>query len=108
MAHFVQGIALAAIGVTDPAAIGKLATAASLANPLGSLVFWRISHLRTATLLAVVFALLGSAFMAMGRASTGPECAAAALVGLYGAGVLMPTLMTWTRRGLPLSVGARS
>ncbi|PZR35057.1 MFS transporter [Caulobacter segnis] len=102
-----QGIALAALGVTDPAQIGKLAAIASLANPLGTLVFWRIAQRSTPTLLAIAFALLGGAFMAMGRAESGAAFTLAAFGGLFGAGLLLPTLITWTMRGLPFAVRAR-
>ena len=98
-----QGSALSSLGVQDPAGLGLLTAIASLANPVGTLVFWRISHWRTPLLLGLQFAIIGAACTAIGFVTTGLQFMAAAVVGLFGCGLLMPTLISWTMSALPFN-----
>jgi MFS family permease len=102
-----QGLALAALGVQDPGRLGLLTAVASLANPIGTLVFWRMSHWRPTVLLAIEFAIVGGACSAIGFVQTDVQFATAAFVGLFGCGLLFPTLINWTMAGLPASGRAR-
>jgi MFS family permease len=89
--------------VRDPARIGLLSALASLANPVGTLVFRRFAAAATWRLLTAAFAILGVALLWMGTARSDVMFAAAAGLGLFGAGILMPTLITWTMRELPFT-----
>ena len=102
-----QSMGLAELGLTDPGRIGALSAIATLANPLGTLLFWRVAHLRPSTLLAGEFLLLGAAFVGMSQATTDVQFTAATFAGSFAAGMLLPTLLTWTMRGLPFVVRAR-
>lgn len=102
-----QGLGLSALGVTDPARLGLLSSIASLANPIGTLAFLGLSRLRTPVLLGIEFGVFAAAFVLMGAAHSDVVFAAAAFLGLFGAGLLMPTLITWTMSGLGYSVRGR-
>lgn len=102
-----QGLALSALGVQDPGRVGLLTAVASLANPIGTVVFWRVSHWRPVVLLIVEFTIIGAACSAIAFVQTDVQFAAAAFVGLFGCGLLMPTLITWTMSALPFSGRAR-
>jgi MFS family permease len=96
-----QSLGLTELGVRDPARIGLLSALASLANPIGTLVFRRFAEAATWRLLTAAFMILGVALLWMGTARSDVIFAAAAGLGLFGAGLLMPTLITWTMRELP-------
>lgn len=102
-----QGLALTALGLIDPGRIGLLTALASLGNPIGTLVFWRVSHLPATRLLALELLLIGSAYASVGWVATDLQFAICAFVGLFGCGLLLPTLITWTMRSLPHDVRGR-
>lgn len=102
-----QGLGLAALGVSDPARIGTLSGLASLGNPLGTLLFWRLARLPTPLLLGLEFAVIAAAFFGMSQAGSEVMFAACAFLGLFAAGLLMPTLITWTMSGLDFAVRGR-
>ena len=102
-----QGLGLAALGTVDPGRIGLLTAIASLGNPIGTLVFRRFAQSPTMLLLAAAFAIVAAGLIAIGAATSDVSFAAAAFVGLFGAGLMMPTLLTWTMRALPFHFRAR-
>ena len=102
-----QAFGLIDLGVNDPARIGLLTAISGMGNPVGSLVFRRFVGVPTGRLLFVELLLMGGGLVAMGYASTDVAFTAAAFCGLIGAGMLMPTLMTWMIRGLPFGVRSR-
>ena len=102
-----QGLGLAALGTLDPRRIGLLTAIASLGNPVGTLVFRRLATLPITLLLSLAFLSIGSGLVAIGWVRTDGGFAAAAFVGLLGAGLLMPTLLTWTMKALPFATRGR-
>jgi predicted MFS family arabinose efflux permease len=105
-----QGRGLSELGLQDPARIGLLAGIASLANLLGTLVFRRFVAAPTGLMLTVAFLFLGGglvwmanapAIAGMANAPADIVFAGGASLGLFGAGLLFPTLITWTMRELP-------
>ena len=98
-----QGLGLAATGTTDPARIGMLTALASIGNILGTLLFRRFTAVSIPLLMTVEFALIGVAMIVIGQVTTDTHFAIAAFFGLIGAGALMPTVLTWTMRGLPFA-----
>lgn len=96
-----QGQGLSELGLQDPARIGLLAGFASLANLLGTLIFRRFVATPTWLMLTVAFLLLGSGLVWMAKAPTDILFTCGAALGLFGAGLLFPTLITWTMRDLP-------
>ena len=102
-----QAFGLIELGVTDPARIGLLTAIAGMGNPLGSLIFSRLVGVATSRLIALDMLLIGGGLLAMSQATSDVAFAVAAFGGLIGAGMLMPTLMTWMVRGLPFEVRSR-
>lgn len=100
-------LALAALGVTDPARIGKLTAIASLGVPLGTVVFRFLSGWRVGLLLACEFALMGTGFILMGKAADPQTFVLAAGLNQIGCGMILPTLLTWATRGLAFEVRGR-
>jgi predicted MFS family arabinose efflux permease len=100
------GFGLNAHGISDPAQIGFLTSLASLAVPLGTFVFQFLARVPTAALLLIEYLILGGGFLEMSRAATANEFLIAAAVNQVGAGMMLPTLLTWIMR--PLSFDFRS
>ena len=96
-----QGLALAALGTVDPGRLGMLTAIASLGNPIASLVFRRFTSQPVTTMLAAAFGLIGVGLGLIGWVVNDLVFTAAAFIGLFGAGLLLPTLLTWTMRSLP-------
>lgn len=86
---------LDAIGVSSPGIIGLVSGFASAATALGALLFSRISTWGPRRLLAASFLLIGAGLAGMGVGNTATSIAAGAIVASAGAGVLLPTLVTW-------------
>jgi len=98
-----QGLALAALGTVDPARLGLLTAIASLGNPIATLVFRRFVHVSPAHMLTFAFGLVGAGLLTIGGVTDDLAFTAAAFVGLFGAGLLLPTLICWTMRPLPFA-----
>jgi MFS family permease len=81
-------------GMTSPAFIGKCATVATLATVTGAILFsiltWRIL-----VKLALSLFLLGIGFALMGISTTWYTATGGAAVANLGAGMILPTLITW-------------
>ncbi|HEX8446744.1 MAG TPA: MFS transporter [Sphingomonas sp.] len=102
-----QAFGLIELGVTDPARIGLLTSVCGLGNPIGSLIFRRFVTTRTSRLIAVEMALLGGGMLMMSQAGSDIAFSVSAFCALIGAGMLMPTLVTWMVRGLPFAARGR-
>jgi MFS family permease len=89
-------------GVADPAVIGLWSALSAAGNPLGALTFgfWRAPLHRKLTLSLVLFAA-GFAVMTLGS-SFGSLVAGAAIAN-FGAGMFLPTAITWALSSLPPS-----
>lgn len=98
-------VALDALGIKDPAEIGLLTAVASLAVPVGTFVFWLVSkRLGIPVLLMVEFALMGGAYIAMSKTGDYRYFVAFAAVSQIGAGMILPTLLTWAMSRLAFEV----
>lgn len=102
-----SGLALASLGVRDPARLGVLTMVASLGVPAGTFVFRAAARVPIGVLLGAEFLLIGTGFLGMGRASGPWLFVAAAGLNQLGAGMILPTLLTWASRGLDFSVRGR-
>ena len=67
----------------------------------GTLVFGQIAPIGPRKILIAAFTLLGIGFWAMHSATSLEMLIVAATVNQFGAGLLMPTLLTWSTRDLP-------
>lgn len=106
--------ALNDLGVTLPgggydAARGSRYTAlASLFVPVGTVCFWWLSPRSTIrTQLLIEFGLMATGFLLMARLTNPLHFAAAAGINQIGAGMLLPTLLTWAVSRLPFEVRGR-
>jgi MFS family permease len=101
------GLGLAALGTADPGRLGTLASFASIGNLIATLVFRRLTHIATLVMLSVAFGLIATGLIAIGWVETDIQFAVAAFVGMFGAGLLMPALITATMQPLPFAIRGR-
>jgi MFS family permease len=99
--------ALVALGVKDPASIGRYTVLASMGVPVGTFVYYVASRLHIATLLFVEFALVGLGFFGMSRATDPVGYSMVAFVNQLGCGLVLPTMVVWATRGLSYHVRGR-
>ena len=102
-----QTFGLIELGVQDPARIGLLTALSGLGNPVGSLIFRRFVSVPKSLLLFIELLLMGGGLVGMGYATNDISFSIAACIGVVGAGMLMPTLMTWMIHGLPFAFRSR-
>ncbi len=99
--------AFVALGVTNPAEIGRYATLASLGVPIGTVLFWWLNRLHIAYLLFIEFLLIGVGFTWMSAATTPMEYVYAANMQQIGCGLILPTLLVWATKGLAYRIRGR-
>ena len=93
--------ALAQHGVRSSQTSGSLQSIASIGVPLGTIIFKYASRLPILRLLTIEYAVLGLSLLAMGSAHGVYPLVGASFVNQLGAGMLLPTMLTWAMRGLP-------
>jgi MFS family permease len=94
------GFLLTERGVNAPQRIGIYQGIASLANPLGALLFG-LSPWRTQTKLTLAFALLSTGFFVIALLPGWRSVVCRAAIANLGAGMILPTLITWAISTLP-------
>ena len=100
-----NGNALFALGVTDPSRIGLYTTLCSIALPLGSFLYGRYAaRFDIGYLVCCEFALIGGGFLLMSQAGSPAEYTAYAAINQFGCGMVLPTMLVWTTRGLAYSI----
>lgn len=99
--------ALVSLGVSNPADIGTLTMLASIGVPLGTFIFWGVSRLPIGWLLGLDFALVGTGFVLMGRASDPTSYAWGSFVNQLGCGLVLPTMLVWATRGMAFNIRGR-
>jgi MFS family permease len=99
--------ALALLGVGDPSRAGLYTALASIGVPVGTVVFWRCAAWNVLRLLAVEFTIMGLSFAAMSHLGTITGFTAACFFNQLGAGMILPTLLTWAVRQLPFEIRGR-
>lgn len=92
---------LAALGMPPSATSGMWLSVVSFGVTLGTLLFNRLHRLRRPHCLALALLVMAGSFAAMSLAATIPSLIAAATINQVGAGILMPTLLTWSTNSLP-------
>jgi MFS family permease len=92
------------LGVFSPRTIGLILGLTALTKMIGSLIFHRlfIIGFTTPRLLALSCALSGSGLLILAAATTMNGAATGALINGFGGGLLIPTLLSWNMRTLPL------
>jgi MFS family permease len=94
------GFLLTERGVTAPQRIGIYQGVASLANPLGALLFGLLPW-RTQSKLTLAFALLSTGFFVIALLPGWRSLVCGAAIANLGAGMILPTLITWAISTLP-------
>jgi MFS family permease len=104
--YFVQTIqfslVLREIGVRDPALIGRVSAVASLAVPIGALVFKRNVRYRIQIQLALTFLIMGTGLTIMGISRDYRLTTAASFFGQIATGMTVPTLVAWALSVIPV------
>lgn len=96
--------ALAERGVTEPSRIGLLTALASTGVLLGTFVYSRVSRAGAPTLLAVEFLLAGIGFAVASFAPGVAGFMAGLVLGLFAAGMMLPTLLVWAVSGVAYEI----
>lgn len=103
--YFVQviqfSLVLREIGVSDPALIGRISGIASIAVPVGALVFKRNAKRTINFQLAMVFLLMGIGLLGIGLSRDYRLSAVMALFQQTAAGLTIPCLVAWMLGSLP-------
>src|ERR1700733_3994952 len=94
------GFLLSERGLSSPAQIGLWQGIASLANPLGALSFGLL-RARALAKVALSFLLLSAGFFVIAVLPGWHSVVAGAIIANYGAGMILPTLVTWAITTLP-------
>ncbi|RJF95682.1 MFS transporter [Noviherbaspirillum saxi] len=94
------GFVLHAIDVTSPAMIGMATAAGSVATVIGAVSSRRLAMLGVAGCLAIAFGTLGAGFIVVGTAASLAAVVVGAVIHGFGAGLALPTLLTWLMRQL--------
>jgi hypothetical protein len=92
------------LGIRSTRTIGLLAGSANVMKVIGTLVFHRLFIIGFATprLLALSSVFSGLGLLVLAAATTMNEVAIGILINGFGGGLLVPTLLTWNMRTLPL------
>jgi MFS family permease len=102
-----SGLALDVLGVHDVSRRGTAAMIASFGVPLGTFLFWIATRLPIAFLLCLEYIVLGVTYVAMGHAVAVGAFIAASFFNQLGCGLILPTMLTWSTRGLSFEVCGR-
>jgi len=89
------GFVLEARGYASPRLIGLAMGIGSLATVLGAFLFRYLARRGVPALLAISYATLGLGFVLVARAQTYNEIVAGMVVSGFGAGIILPSLVTW-------------
>jgi len=97
--HF--SLALDALGVKDGGQLGNYSAVASIAVPLGAILFKLISGRSSSFQFTTLFLLLGTGMVGIGLGADVRLVIAFAFVQQLGAGMVIPVLIGWGLRELP-------
>ncbi|MEA1652796.1 MFS transporter [Nitrospirillum sp. BR 11164] len=95
------GLAFREVGVDNPADAGKYISLASLAVPVGALIFGVVGARGTALQVLMFLGLLGAGLTGVGLAHDPTTMVALLVIQQMGAGMTVPTLVAWAQGVLP-------
>ncbi len=90
-------------GVRDPASIGLWSALITLANPAGSVIFSLMKG-RPAAKLGLAYTLFAAGFFFMSLVPTVPAAITGGVIANLGAGILLPTAITWLLSSVPAAM----
>lgn len=100
-----NGNALYALGFRDPARIAMYTVVCTIGVPTGSFLYSQLSaRLHIGVLVFTEFLLIAAGFWFMGHATTAEEYTAWAFINQVGCGMVLPTMLVWTTRGLAYEI----
>ncbi|SAK52345.1 major facilitator transporter [Caballeronia glebae] len=103
-----MGAVLAGHGVTSPASIGALISIASIAIPVGAVLFRLMAlRMRLDAIVCLPFLLMGVGLIALGRTGGPTMDVVAASVHQLGGGFVLPVLLTMALQRLPFELRGR-
>lgn len=102
------GLALAAIGLTDPARIGMLSGLAFAGIPLGALLFMPVASWPFARLVCLQLLVLGATLMALSYITDLRLFLAVVFINLIAGGMILPTFLTHVAQNIGEAVRARA
>jgi len=106
--QFQMANAMDSLGVGSSAQTGLLLSLASLGVPAGAITFGLVKqYVSVSTLLLIEFSLLAIGFYGMAQASHPGAFIPPAIINQFGAGLLLPTLLTWVMQPLAFAVRGR-
>lgn len=106
--QFQMSTALVQLGQSSIATIGMLTAVASIGVPLGAITFGAIKkYLSVHTLLAMEFGIMAAGFYGMSQAQSSEAFIVAGFLNQFGAGMILPTLLTWAMQRLPYVIRGR-
>jgi len=106
--QFQMANAMDSLGVDSSAQTGLLLSLASLGVPAGAITFGLVKqYVSVSTLLLIEFSLLAIGFYGMAQASHPGAFIPPAIINQFGAGLLLPTLLTWVMQPLAFAVRGR-
>jgi MFS family permease len=94
-------LALDEMGIKDRTVLGKYSAIASLAVPVGSLLFKLISNYSIRLQLLIVASCIGVGLIGIGLSDTIEKVVASAWIQQLGCGMTMPVLIAWGLNSLP-------
>ncbi len=97
------GLAFREVGIDTPARTGALISMASLAVPVGALIFGWMGMRNTSLQLLCVFGMLGIGLAGIGMAPDYKWMMAFLVIQQAAAGVTVPTLISWAQSKLPFA-----
>ncbi|MEY4761183.1 MAG: hypothetical protein RLZZ200_1039 [Pseudomonadota bacterium] len=100
-------LALDAMGIKDGAEVGKYSSIASIAVPVGALLFKVLSKRSTTYQFTVLFLLLGLGMIGIGLNLGINATIALAWIQQLGAGMTVPVILNWSLRELPAEYRGR-
>lgn len=102
------GLALSAIGVSDPARIGLYSGVAFAGIPLGALLFMPFSSWPFARLVCLQLLVMGASLMALSYVADLRLFLAVIFVNLIVGGMILPTFLTHVAQGIGDAIRARA
>jgi MFS family permease len=106
--QFQMASAMGSLGVTSSANAGLLISLASLGVPAGAIAFGFVrQHLSIRNLLLIEFAIMAIGFYGMSQANTPYTFILPGFLNQIGAGLMLPTLLTWSMQPLVYDNRAR-
>lgn len=94
-------------GEVTPGVIGAVGAGLNIGNVVGTVLFMKLKKSSGPKLLAMGMALFAIGYTGMGLSGSFPMTVVFAIISTFGAGLLLPTMLTWVMSILPANVRGR-